>query len=220
MDKKWKILLILAGLLGIFALLPSGVTDQLGNIFTTSGPAKTVTDTSATVNTIDANYKNILRTQLLDSLKNKLTPERIVVFKHANKDSLFEEAKKYWMNLIAADSTSISIKDTNAISNYVFTSEIDTVIEVKDSTGRVTDRIEINSTVGSPIPIHPLTIHDLSMKHTRFDFGEQLNETSFTLFDNIKIGTVIGYGYGMQSKTFDAFVGVGVIYKIDITQFF
>lgn len=217
MDKKWKILLILAGLLGIFALLPSGITDQLGNMFS-SGPTKTATDTRATVNKIDASYKNILRAQLLDSLKNKLTPERIIVFKHANKDSLFEEAKKYWMNKIAADK--ILAKDTSNLSDYVYTSEIDTTIEVKDSAGIVTDKFEISSTVASPIPIHPLTIHDLSMKHTRFDFKDELKTLDLSLLDNLKIGTAIGYGYGLRTKEFDTFVGVGVIYKIDLTAIF
>ncbi len=218
MKKKYKILLVLAGLLGVFALLPSSFTDQLGNMFSSSGPADTVTDTTSTVNTIDANYKNKLRAHLLDSLKNKLTPERLIVFKEANKDSLFEEAKEYWAGKIASD-TNLT-KDTSDISDYVYSSEIDTTIEVKDSAGVVTDKFTIRSTVVSPTPIHPLTVHDLSMKHTRFDFEDEIKPVELSLLNNIKIGTVVGYGFGLQSKVFDTFVGVGAIYEFDLTDIF
>lgn len=237
---KWTIILIIAGLLGVFALLPSGVTNQLGNLFG-GGSQKTevVIDTTVIINDYKSKFKNQLKAHLIDSLESEIKPEVIVKWKEQNIDSLIKEAINYWADKTETDSTDQLdqsdkewlLKSENdseelrklklkGLNKYLFTSIIDTTVTVKDSSNRVTDYVEISSTVISPIPIHQQTIHSISVRHERFEFHERLQAAEYTIFEDIKFAGTVAAGYGMINKNFDVFVGFGIVYQFDPMSFF
>lgn len=196
LKRDWKyILMALLGGIAIFFFSKKYIEENQNRIDR---------DTAA----VEARFDiNVYKAFLIDSLENVLKPEKITEFKTkyaaVNVDSIFNEAKIYWQKKF--DEENIE-PDTNQI---VYTSVIDTTVRIVDTLNNVTD-LKLRSIFASPIPLHPGSVHNVELFQT---FREHK-----PLFDlnNLPFGISFqfGLGYGMINKVFDAYVGVGIHYKI------
>lgn len=200
---KWKYFLFIAAAAVVFFLLPKNFSDFLFNRGSNLIVQHTIIDTSEIINSYKLNLKQKLQKQLLDSLQNVIKPELITVYKFADKDSIYREAKKYYNN---------TKKDTSE-NPWYYVSAVDTLINIKDSTGRITDVIDITSKFISPYALSPYSLHRLALRHKRINYKER--KVGGGLLGNFTISGQVGAGYGVIHKQFDIYTGIGISYKIN-----
>jgi len=162
----------------------------------------------------NAELKNKLRIELLDSLKSTFKPQLKIVYEAAtyNLDSLIAEAKAEALQKIHD-----SIKTADQKKPIIFTSTADTNYVMKDSLGRTRDSVAVHSEFRSPIPLHSASQHILGLYHKSFSYDsyteKNINTTHIvtkkTFWDNIQPGLIAAYGYGLKSASWEFFIGAG-----------
>lgn len=106
---------------------------------------------------------------------------------------------------------------------YAYTSEIDSIIVAKDSTGKTTDSTHAKSTIISDTPLSKKLIHLLEIDHTSYN-KETAIETKITdtiivekkksFFDLFKIKIGVVGGYDIINKQFGITAGAGFVFEL------
>ncbi len=166
-------------------------------------------------------------TTKITTSNNSFSAEQIGKIKRHLIDSLSAEYKTMLKKNKPTEKPSISLppiettKDS-AASGYVYVSEIDTNFVAKDSAGEVTDSMHVKSTFISPAPLPENSIHTVSMDHKSFN-KEKESTTTITntnivekkksFFDRFKIRPNVSAGYGITSRMFDVYAGIGITFE-------
>lgn len=110
----------------------------------------------------------------------------------------------------------------SAYNKFVYTSEIDTNFVAKDSAGNVTDSMHVKSTFISPTPLPENSLHLVSMDHKSFNKETETNTTitntntvekKRSFYDRFRIIPNVSAGYGITSRMFDVYAGVGITFE-------
>lgn len=122
----------------------------------------------------------------------------------------------------SATETKLDAMKDSSSSGYVYVSEIDTNFVAKDSTGKVTDCMKVKSTFISPAPLPENSIHTVSVDHKSFNketettttiTNTNIVEKKKNFFDRFKIRPNVSAGYGITSRMFDVYAGIGITFE-------
>ncbi|RJR06639.1 hypothetical protein C4588_07505 [Candidatus Parcubacteria bacterium] len=194
----------------ILAIVTAVAAFYLGSQNASSGVSSSLSDSTVTVDTnkIKAQHELLLKQkftlQIADSIKKKF-PQIVVtnyVKENINLDSLkmalWEEAEVFYKT----NSSSIEV------NNNIYTAEADSQFTLTDSNGVERGNVSIQSIFASRLPIDPESKLLLSIKHSLMSYDTTIKESS--ILTHFKPVVFTAYGYGLTSKQWDWFTGVGV----------
>jgi len=203
--KNWQIFLFAIVLVLVMFLCNKYCSQKYDVVGTSSDTTKTTTTRiTTTVNSFSIEQIGKIKRHLIDSL------------------SAFYKLRIKALTKVQTIKNSENTQDSSSFKNYVFLSEIDTNFVAKDSTGRVTDSTHVKSTFMSSIPLPENSIHFLSMTQKSFNketetittiTNTKIVEKKKSFFNRFKIVPNISAGYGITSRMFDVYAGVGVTFE-------
>lgn len=170
-------------------------------------------DTTISEQTFTAEEVNKLIAVSIDSVdsfyKNNPVVKSKIKYEKVNIDSLYAEAKKYWEEKL----------NTADLGAQIYETSIDTIFTAKDTSGRVTDSIRVNSSYYSRLPPDPNSFMSLNLVHKNFDYTKTITiKETITNESFYHSGFTIAAGYGMINNKFDVIVGYGFNIKFDFLK--
>ncbi len=170
-------------------------------------------------------------TKELKTTDNTFTIEQISKIKRSLTDSLRIVYGKIIDSLLDVNkSDALIINDERPVNNgYNYISEIDSQFVVKDDSGAVMDLLNVKSTFISPEPLSSYSLHMLRLSHK--SFRTQISsittrtdtiiiKENSPIISGISIRPNVSYGYGLRTKQFDFYAGIGLTMEFDIWKLF
>lgn len=182
---KIKIIIVIIAALVLFSVVPKEFYSFLFQI-----SKETEDKVSFDLHAEKVKLKKIL----IDSLDGEYAVQIKNSYRNINRDSL-------------AAFILDSLKQDSLV--FAYKSEIDTVFVRYDSIYRITDTIRVNAQFISPIPINPFTYHFANIQTNRIRDAPKIDTEALSL------GANASAGYGLFTKKFDVYVGVGLSYKFN-----
>lgn len=165
-------------------------------------------------------------TEEVTTVKNTFSIEQVAAIKKVLTDSLVKVYGSIIHNLKLNKS---QLNYTSSDSGYSFISEIDSQFVVKDDSGSVTDLLDVKSTFISSVPLPENSVHLVKLNHTSFrKETKTLSYTSDTVYVNqdksfwerFVISPNISAGYGLITKKFDVYTGIGLSFEFNASEIF
>ncbi len=188
----------------------SGNYEKVGSTSDTTSSVTVKYTTSA--NTFTAELVGKIKKRLIDSLSGNIKAKIKQVF----VGPVLPAVKPDSADQQAAAKTEEELQ-------YVYTSEMDTTIIAKDSTGKTIDSTKIQSSVFSDIPLSQKLIHLISVENNSYN-KETIKEKKITntaivekkksLFDLIKIKLGVVAGWDFINKQLGVVVGAGFTFDL------
>ena len=190
------------------------------NFFKKNEIVGTHSDTTTTTTTKITTSENVFTAVHVGKIKKMLIDSLDAVYKNKLAKLLTTLRRQTADKPISTNSA--EGKERND-SDYVFVSEIDTNFVAHDSSGAVTDSMNVKSTVISKEPLPESLIHLLMINHKSFYKETETSTTIKTIkiveqkrswIDRFQIRPNVSVGVGIFTKTFDAYAGVGISYEL------
>lgn len=165
-------------------------------------------------------------TEEVTTVKNTFSIEQVAAIKRVLTDSLVKVYGSIIHNLKLNQS---QLNHASGDSGYSYISEVDSQFVVKDDSGSVTDLLEVKSTFISSIPLPENSVHLVKLNHTSFrKETKTLSHTSDTVYvnqdksfwDRFVISPNISAGYGLITKKFDVYTGIGLSFEFNASEIF
>lgn len=210
MSNETKILIALV----ITVLLTFFITKECSTKYEVVGTNSDTTKTTTTkittsLNSFSAEQIGKIKRRLIDSLSLAYRQAGAVYMKKIKEQEKDQEHEQ-------------DQEKDSAYDKFVYTSEIDTNFVAKDSAGNVTDSMHVKSTFISPTPLPENSIHLVSMDHKSFTkekettttiTNSKIVEKKRSFFDRFRIIPNVSAGYGITSRMFDVYAGVGITFE-------